>query len=47
VWIINLKDQHTEVYRDPMGEEYLTRFVVKAGSSVASLEFPNDPVTLL
>lgn len=47
VWIVNLKDRHTEVYRDPMGEEYLTRFVVKPGQSISPLAFPNDKVTLL
>jgi Uma2 family endonuclease len=47
VWIFNLKDNHTEVYRDPMGEEYLTRFVVKAGESITPLAFPKDSITLL
>jgi Uma2 family endonuclease len=47
VWIINLKDRHTEVYRDPMGEEYLTRFVVKPGESIAPLAFPKDLISLL
>jgi Uma2 family endonuclease len=47
VCIVNLKDNHTEVYRDPMGEEYLTRFVVKAGKDVTFIAFPNAPITLL
>lgn len=47
VWIVNLKDNHTEVYRDPMGEEYLTRFVVKAGEAVTPLAFPKDSIILL
>jgi Uma2 family endonuclease len=47
VWIVNLKDRHTEVYRDPMSEEYLTRFVVKPGQPVSPLAFPKDEVTLL
>ncbi|PZA06380.1 Uma2 family endonuclease [Meiothermus sp. PNK-Is4] len=44
VWIVNLKDRQTEVFRDPSGEEYLTRFVVKPGESVAPLAFPDDPI---
>ncbi len=44
VWIVNLQDRQTEVFRDPQGDEYLTRFVVQPGQSVAPSAFPNDPV---
>jgi Uma2 family endonuclease len=47
VWIVNLPDNHTEVFRDPAGEEYLTRFVVPAGKTVAPLAFPDDQILLL
>jgi Uma2 family endonuclease len=47
VWVVNLLDDHTEVFRDPAGEEYLTRFVVKAGKPVAPLAFPEDELLLL
>ncbi|MER3556431.1 MAG: Uma2 family endonuclease [Meiothermus sp.] len=47
VWIVNLNAGYTEVYRDPHGDEYLTKFVVQKGSSVAPLAFPGDAVTLL
>jgi Uma2 family endonuclease len=44
VWIVNLQDHYTEVYRDPLGAEYLTRFVVKPGQSIAPLAFPQDDI---
>jgi Uma2 family endonuclease len=47
VWIINLIDNHTEVFRDPAGDEYLTRFVVRAGEAVAPLAFPEDALVVL
>jgi Uma2 family endonuclease len=47
VWIINLTAQHTEVFRDPAGDEYLTRFVVKVGDAVAPLAFPEDALHVL
>lgn len=47
VWIINLIANHTEVFRDPTGDEYLTRFVVKAGEAVAPSAFPDDALVVL
>jgi Uma2 family endonuclease len=43
-WIINLKDQQLEVYRQPDGERYAQSFTVKAGTEVACLAFPDDPI---
>jgi Uma2 family endonuclease len=47
VWIVNLTANHTEVFRNPAGEEYLTRFVVKAGEAVAPLAFPEDALVVV
>ncbi len=47
VWIVNLQDRYTEVYRGPKGEEYLTRFVVPVGDNVTSLAFPDNAVMVL
>lgn len=47
VWIINLQDRQTEVFRNPQGEEYLTRFVVQPGQTGAPLSFPNDAIAPL
>jgi Uma2 family endonuclease len=41
-WIMNLKDQQLEVYRQPDGERYAQSFTVKTGSNVACLAFPDD-----
>lgn len=45
VWIINLSAGYTEVYRDPQDSEYLTKFTVKKGASVAPSAFSSDAVT--
>ncbi len=47
VWIVNLNAGYTEVYRDPLNGEYLTKFTVQKGSTVAPLAFPNEAVMLL
>lgn len=47
VWIVNLNAGYTEIYRDPLGGEYLTKFVVQKGQSVAPLAFPDGAVVLL
>ena len=47
VWIVNLTAGYTEIYRDPLNGEYLTKFVVQPGQSVAPLAFPGDAVVLL
>lgn len=47
VWIVNLNAGYTEVYRDPLDGEYLTKFVVQKSQSVAPLSFPQDTVVLL
>jgi Uma2 family endonuclease len=47
VWIINLTAKHTEVFRDPAGDEYLTRFAVKVSEAVAPLAFPEDALVVI
>jgi Uma2 family endonuclease len=40
VWIVNLKDNVIEVYREPGGNVYLLRLIVKQGQELAPLAFP-------
>ena len=46
LWIVNLKDDVIEVYRDPSGEEYLTERVARGQERVAPLAFPDVKVTV-
>jgi Uma2 family endonuclease len=41
VWIVNLPDDGIEVYRDPSGESYVERRVVRRGERLACLAFPD------
>jgi Uma2 family endonuclease len=40
-WIVNLRDDVIEVYREPRGEEYAAKLMVKGGQSIAPLAFPD------
>lgn len=40
VWIVNLKDNVIEVYREPNDNLYLLRMIVKQGQRLAPLSFP-------
>jgi Uma2 family endonuclease len=39
-WILNVQQQQLEVYRDPEGETYKTKFTLARGEAVTPLEFP-------
>lgn len=39
-WILNVQHNQLEVYRDPEGETYRTKFTLSKGQSVTPLEFP-------
>ncbi len=40
-WILNLSEQQLEVYREPVGEAYLSKVVLHAGEMVSPLEEPD------
>jgi Uma2 family endonuclease len=40
VWIVNLKDNVIEVYREPSGNLYILRLIIKQGQKLAPLAFP-------
>lgn len=44
VWIMDLPARRTEVYRDPVGSDYLIRQIIPAGQTIHPLAFPNDSV---
>jgi Uma2 family endonuclease len=39
-WIVNVKTGELEVYRDPEGETFKTKFTLSRGQAVTPLEFP-------
>ncbi len=41
VWIVNLIDDHVELYREPAGTEYALRTVHRRGAVIAPLAFPD------
>jgi Uma2 family endonuclease len=43
-WIVDLRHEQVDVYREPAGEGYAVHHVVRRGGSVASLVFPEDAV---
>jgi Uma2 family endonuclease len=46
VWIVNLKDNILEVYRDPAGKEYQTKRELSGEETIAPLAFPDLKVKL-
>ena len=40
-WILNVQAGQLEVYRDPEGETYKTKFTLSKGQSIVPLEFPD------
>ena len=40
-WILNVQTNELEVYREPQGETYKTKFTLASGQGVTPLEFPN------
>jgi Uma2 family endonuclease len=47
IWIVDLPARCTEVYRNPVGSDYLLRQLIPAGQAIYPLAFPNNPVTPL
>jgi Uma2 family endonuclease len=43
-WIVNLEQNHLEVYRDPDGDRYATSFTLRDARPAACLDFPEDPI---
>jgi Uma2 family endonuclease len=41
VWIVNLGDDRVEVYRDPVGDRYVTQKVIVRGDSVSPQALPD------
>jgi hypothetical protein len=46
LWIVNLKENTIEVYRDPSGESYSVRRAARGNERVASSSFPDVKVTV-
>ena len=46
-WIANLAEAALEVYRDPQGEAYAERTILKAGDSIAPLPCPDRPLAVV
>jgi len=44
VWIVNLRDQSLEVYREPHFTGYGSKTILRAGDTVAPLAFPDAAV---
>jgi len=45
-WILNLQEHQLEVYREPQGEEYLVKRILRAGDTVAPLAHPNESIAI-
>jgi putative restriction endonuclease len=43
-WIVDLRHEQVDVYREPVGEGYAAHHVIRRGGTVASLAFPEDAV---
>jgi Uma2 family endonuclease len=44
-WIVNLKAKQLEVYRDPQGETFNTKFTLELGKTCSPVAFPTRDVT--
>lgn len=45
-WIVNLKDNHLEVYRDPQGDQYRLQMTLQPGETVAPLAQPDQMIAV-
>jgi Uma2 family endonuclease len=45
-WILNLRNKTLEVFRDPSGETYRTKLILRAGDSVAPLARPEAVIAV-
>jgi Uma2 family endonuclease len=43
-WIVNVQESQLEVYRNPVGEQYLEKHIILKGSTIAPLEFPDAQI---
>jgi Uma2 family endonuclease len=43
-WIVDLRHEQVDVYREPVGEGYAVHHVARRGDAVAPLAFPEDAV---
>jgi Uma2 family endonuclease len=41
-WIVNVRDNQLEVYRQPSGDDYAQRIVRNSGEAIAFASFPDD-----
>jgi Uma2 family endonuclease len=44
-WIVNVKAKQLEVYRDPQGETFNTKFTLEVGKTCSPVAFPTRDVT--
>ena len=45
-WIVNLKDDCLEVYRDPQGDQYRSRTILRRGETVTPLTHPDGLIAV-
>ncbi|OGI47632.1 MAG: hypothetical protein A2151_01735 [Candidatus Muproteobacteria bacterium RBG_16_65_34] len=45
-WIVNLIDRQLEVYRDPRGNDYTTKTILRSGQSVSPLAAPKEDIPI-
>lgn len=45
-WIVNLKENSLEVYRNPQGNQYCSRMTLRHGQTVASLAQPDQMIAV-
>ena len=46
LWIVNLKNNTVEIYREPSGEAYLTQHVARGQERIAPATFPDVEITV-
>ena len=42
VWLVNINEEHVEIYRDPSGDEFLKKTILKPRQFVCSLAFEEE-----
>ncbi len=45
-WIVNLKDNCLEVYRDPQGDQYCSQMILRCGDTVSPLARPAHAIAV-
>lgn len=46
-WILNLQERQLEVYREPQGEEYLSKMILRAGDVVSPLAYADASIPIV